>query len=729
MKQSYRWPTKLAKFGITDPFLMLLVAKYENEIPWHKERIEDEQSLGDYVSQQMLPKQLKRITWPAEKGSKHCFISARHVNLELALQTDLDIDQEDMEIIGLIKQENGKEEASIALAQIVNQRKVRAFSEWKTLLTTTYATNSALCVLLLRPLLEGCGPQSRRSIMPPSDDVIDWLTRRIKNQSLLPSENIAKLYAWKVSAGNNYIPMNGWQYIPSSSEYAARLAAATAGSGWCIGDIYWARYYLRDYGFYLLRHAGKAVVALRVSGCNVVECQGQHNKSPMRWFGDIDLFVRSQDMQLQDRRGELSAYLEKSGNSDVQEPEWWKLRANYWPFSLALSPTENRQKTIDLEVADYAQYSGFPRFNILLKKCGVSLKASEWREMMLIDPSRYSIVPKEYRDNPDIVDGCVSGWVQRLQYEQTTLLELRGVPEFVSQHASFNEALQTSFLECFKSEARRRPATRSEREHQFDLDTVLPPSSIEATELAIERLVNKLLRNETSDFSDLIFPAETRAHADFAELRIKAWEEAVAAQPPMWFALPEDLATRKCFELNQGDVTRVDLDSWEQRVLKRPWLLTQKAGVPKSVRMHKRIIDAYFLAWMEIRVRNPMVIWKKVNKFRRVYMSYALLANPRTMSVLTEFWKTHRSDMDKFWFKGSDRMRGMPVMQLSVLRALGTTHKSTMQIPAYRIVKDIDSQRIRKQQSGPLNVYEEEIERRLISAGFGAVLRNTESAF
>ena len=162
MKQSYRWPTKLAKFGITDPFLMLLVAKYENEIPWHKERIEDEQSLGDYVSQQMLPKQLKRITWPAEKGSKHCFISARHVNLELALQTDLDIDQEDMEIIRLKKQDEGEVEASKALAEVVNIRKTKAFSEWKTLLATTYAKNPALGVLLLRPLLEGCGPQSRR---------------------------------------------------------------------------------------------------------------------------------------------------------------------------------------------------------------------------------------------------------------------------------------------------------------------------------------------------------------------------------------------------------------------------------------------------------------------------------------------------------------------------------------------------------------------------------------
>ncbi len=43
----YRWPAKLKKFGIDDPFLKILVCKYENEneIPWQLE-VRDATSLG-----------------------------------------------------------------------------------------------------------------------------------------------------------------------------------------------------------------------------------------------------------------------------------------------------------------------------------------------------------------------------------------------------------------------------------------------------------------------------------------------------------------------------------------------------------------------------------------------------------------------------------------------------------------------------------------------------------
>jgi hypothetical protein len=41
----YLWPTKIRKFGISDPFFKLLVAKYEREIPWQTE-VRDEATLN-----------------------------------------------------------------------------------------------------------------------------------------------------------------------------------------------------------------------------------------------------------------------------------------------------------------------------------------------------------------------------------------------------------------------------------------------------------------------------------------------------------------------------------------------------------------------------------------------------------------------------------------------------------------------------------------------------------
>ncbi len=51
---NYKWPTKIRKFGITDPFLKILVAKYEGEIPWQTQ-VRNENELRQFVAEQMLP--------------------------------------------------------------------------------------------------------------------------------------------------------------------------------------------------------------------------------------------------------------------------------------------------------------------------------------------------------------------------------------------------------------------------------------------------------------------------------------------------------------------------------------------------------------------------------------------------------------------------------------------------------------------------------------------------
>ena len=81
MALTYRWPTKVKKFGIEVPVLKVFVAKYENEIPWQKEEIKDEDSLCRFIQNRMLPDLLNRVTFPAERNIKHCYVSHRNVDL------------------------------------------------------------------------------------------------------------------------------------------------------------------------------------------------------------------------------------------------------------------------------------------------------------------------------------------------------------------------------------------------------------------------------------------------------------------------------------------------------------------------------------------------------------------------------------------------------------------------------------------------------------------------
>ena len=112
--------------------------------------------------------------------------------------------------------------------------------------------------------------------------------------------------------------------------------------------------------------------------------------------------------------------------------------------------------------------------------------------------------------------------------------------------------------------------------------------------------------------------ATTRARGDFPQVRERAWREAIDAHPPLWFALPQDLKTAARIQLAKGPVTRVDLDAWEGKVQSSPWLLTQHNGVPKSVRLHERILEAYFWSWLRKLQIAPFRIWEKRGLYRRV---------------------------------------------------------------------------------------------------------------
>jgi hypothetical protein len=103
---SYRWPAKLKKFGIDDPFQMMLLAKFEKEIPWQS-KVTDAQSLNTYVQKVMIPSLLSRVHYPPVQDTKNNYLSAGRIDLQYALDTDQELDSTEIEIVRLISVDDG----------------------------------------------------------------------------------------------------------------------------------------------------------------------------------------------------------------------------------------------------------------------------------------------------------------------------------------------------------------------------------------------------------------------------------------------------------------------------------------------------------------------------------------------------------------------------------------------------------------------------------------------
>ena len=714
-----RWPTKLQKFGIEDRFLRVLVTKYENEIPWQTE-VRDEASLQLFVVERMLPRLLERVAYPPMPGVKHHFVAASHVDLELALTTDQELDRDDIEIIRLIRDEDGTAAAVKALVEVINTRKARRFQEWIDFLADHYPGQGAFHLLLMRPLFDMAGRGSRRTVVPPVKAVVDWLIRRIDQGRFTPAEHVGRTYCWKLGAGGQRLVVDGWQYIAPGVENAPQLSAAACGSGWCVASLEWAESYLRSNCFYVLRSAGSPVVALRADspGKTVVECQGRGNSSPTGWYAEIDLFVRSQGLSYRTwRDDEVAAGVAQEGDFREKHNDWWSERLRYWPFAAWLAPDHIRQQFGELSSDAIGAYLPFPCFGELSRQAGLSMSAKDWAAVVEIEPRRFEDVPTKHREQEVVREACLKGWRYLVTDDELTLAEIPLIPDFVRADADMNGLIERTFKEVVGQFVRRPPRNAEERLNRFDLSSVLPPTENESMGLAVERALNVLLNNDDGDFSDERFPEFLTTRVDFRQIRRRAWQEALAAHPPLWFALPEDLKGEVDFQPFDTDNVRVDIEAWVQKVEASPWILTQQKGVPKTVRLHRRILEAYRDGWLPYLRSHPYRIWVKRGLYRRVYMSYGLLSVPAVVDALTAGWKERCATAHTDWKRASNRMQAMPIMQVAILRGMGAPYQAQRNRDTVAVCSDIRELQDQVTVTDWSRPFVEEVRRKLAGVG------------
>lgn len=95
--------------------------------------------------------------------------------------------------------------------------------------------------------------------------------------------------------------------------------------------------------------------------------------------------------------------------------------------------------------------------------------------------------------------------------------------------------------------------------------------------------------------------------------------------------------------------------------------------MPKSIRLHHRILEAYREGWLPYLRKSPWRLWVPISQgLRRVYMSNGLLADDQVINALADGWRQLAADnIINYWFcKASERMRKLPALQVSMLRAI-----------------------------------------------------------
>jgi hypothetical protein len=672
----YRWPTKLKKFSITDPFLKILATKYEREIPWQVV-VKDSDTLSLFVEAEMLPTFLRRADYPFLPNSKHFFVTPHHVNLISALQNQEGLNRDEMLKLQQTALEKGENEATKQLVDQINLKKVGAYKTWIRALKDNYANEPAFCFLVLRSLFELSGYGTRRALFDPSLEIIAWLHHRIKQERILPSDHLAKQYCLKLgetSAGN--LLQNGWNFVPADKNRVKQLTAICRGSGWCIAGQALAEHYLQSSDFYILYYKGQPVVALRQEKGTreIVECQGRNNQNPAEWFEDIQFFVESRDLRLSHRKKEMNRALQRSDNIGKQTAIWWKKRIDLWPFSIIFAPKAIEDALMPIAQQKAINYINFFDFESLLELINLppdlGLGEEDWCRQISTNPYLFDKRPKPYKKHLSIQSACIQGWVERIEDGEMAWSEVAMMPEFVKNSAQYRDALAENLPAELVKDIRKHRSTLAERQNPVFIDSQLPINEHEPEKLAIERMVNIILNIEDGLYTETRFPELIRKRDDFDKLLVRAWQSAIQTWSPLWFALPESIKKLKEFQLSENTPKRVDLDKWCTKVNEKPWLLTQEKGVPKTIRLHQRILRAYREGWQLLLVRTPWCVWVKRGLYGRVYMSHALLADNDVIDSLTAGWKSCFKKNEASWWNASERMRKTPALQVAILRAI-----------------------------------------------------------
>ena len=672
------WSSKFKKFRITDPFLKLITVKYEKSIPWQAV-VKDESTLTIYLRDILIPELKKKTIYGDydKRISKSFFVYYEDLDVEQILQTD-ELTAEEKESVNVklnIEENRPTNEGAKKLAFILNKRKEASFQSWFEILEKKYKKNYGFQYLILKPIIEQSGYNSRRLLSAPSLSVLKWLFVRIQNEFYIPSANFGFEYRMRLSNGLNNRIINGWQFIPSGPRNTAKLTSAAARSGWCIAGDYYASCYLSDCHFYILRKNNKPIVALRVSKENqyIQEIRGVNNSVPDEFYSEIWFFIYSildkyqypSDVICIAYLSDMIPYFIDTITQNLEKNKanliWWQEMIDKWPGTYDLAPEEIKTK-IKFDNISFISNSFYMSLGTEFRnKYGIHFSEQDYINLLEQYPQMY--IDLEAIGNVNLETACIKGVYNRLLLEDITYKEYLELPEFVKKDPKIIDRINSHLPLSFERKIIKRGSTHKERILNLKFEDFIPFSTDESLETTILRALEVIIKNQDADFTDIIFPKVILKHPQFKEIRKQAWLKAVLKYPTFYFAFPPDLVEKNIWAPQTTiDTKHLDtLNTWILRIENRPWYLESEKKVPKSVRYHEALLKAYLRGWGKILSKTPSQIWKKVNSHQRVYMSYAALRNFYIFSTLAKSFGPKGGG----YSKASDRMKKITAYKIA----------------------------------------------------------------
>ena len=182
----------------------------------------------------------------------------------------------------------------------------------------------------------------------------------------------------------------------------------------------------------------------------------------------------------------------------------------------------------------------------------------------------------------------------------------------------------------------QKASFRAERANPLSLEKVFTPDN--NTQQDIQVIMSTLLiRVRDCNYSNDIFPENCRERDDFESLVQSSWIEAITHCPPLYFAATEDIQLKAREQLLRKSTANIN--AWVSKIERRPSILERKNHVPKSIRIHPKLLDAYVTGWLRRLEHCPYRFWYRYgNRWNggRVYMSSATCYSSRFFNGMVE---------------------------------------------------------------------------------------------
>ena len=665
-----KWPVKVKKFGITDPILKFLVARYEKEIPWQT-RVKNQETLLNFVKDNMLNSlYLQANLNYFKEHQKGFFVRREDVDADRFLSGGYGFKWKKWrDEIEKTRYTKSLMKANEILAEKINMLKERRFSEWKNTLKKLFPDEPQFALVLLRPLFSEFGEHIRNPLSKPNKRAIIKLHHLLKKEKINPNINLVALYFDLLSI-NTFI--GRWYFVSKERGGVNKLSALSAGSGWCTfyEDYGWD--YLAKSDFYILRIDGKSRVALRIGkDFNLVEMVGVRNTFPKKWIEEIAIFIKLMGFKVDCRINNIIEPIYR----DLPKKNflWWKRMKQIFPFSVYLAP-ENYKKILAKSMEPYcAKYSDFPNFEELLKLVNLNKKTVNANKNIILDnPLFFTHLPKEEQERLKGI--CVRSWINRAKMFGIKISEVKDIPPFVKYNKKFSQILMKNF-----------PITVDymikvfvDKHDDIDINEIFKPTKDEPYDLALKRMINFLLkrcckRKLTSKIPDYL-------RSEFDRIKKDAWIEIIKADPSFYFIMPNEIRNEKEFvELFKPKNVKASLiEKWKNMVYKNPHILRTKSGIPKSLKWHPEILKAYRNRCDEILADTAYIWLKEFNiNCNHIYMKqgrrilhiipYAFVNDKLTIDKLS---KRFIKEKFEIWYKADRKAKRIPAVQYSLLKAL-----------------------------------------------------------